>query len=194
MTERFRCNWEVPGDWGGLRFGYQVRRREQVSGWSSTYTKGDPLTTRYLDTQGIEPGVVYEYQVRALGITSRGEWSDAASAELVAPNPPESVTVAEDTTTAALDLVVGWSAPSAGATPTAYGVERSVEHGEWATVHTGGATTTEYTEIAAPGAHYCYRAWSANADGSSARVPLGGACVTAPLPTPTLTPTPTPTP
>ena len=187
-------HWEVPGYWGGQRSSYHIRRRQQGDGWDWTEVRNEPLHTRYLDTSGIEPGVAYEYQVRAIERVSVGEWSDVATAVLTAPNPPESLAVNEDTTTAALDLVVGWSAPSAGATPTGYGVERSVEHGEWATVHAGNASTTQYGESAAPGAHYCYRAWSANADGSSARVPLGGACITVPLPTPTLTPTPTPTP
>ena len=186
-------HWEVPGDWGGLRFGYQVRRREQGSGWNATYTKDDPLDTRILDTDRVAPGVAYEYQVRALGSISHGGWSEIAAASLETPDPPTAVVVSEDASTDASDLSVTWSAPVAGVTPTQYGIERSVEHGPWVTIHLSVASSAvRYVENAAPGAHYCYRVWSGNDHGTSVREPLGGACISVPFPTPTPVPEPTP--
>ena len=146
-----------------------------------------------LDNDGIEPGVVYEYQVRAVEHLTVGEWSEPAAAALQSPDPPANVVVAEDAATEALDLAITWSAAAAGETPTRYGVERSVEHGPWTTIHLLPATSAvKYVESASPSTFYCYRVRATNEHGSSAHSPRGGACVNVPPPTPTPVPEPTP--
>ena len=184
-------SWETPGDRGEF-VAYEIRRRQAGGGWTWTTAIGaEPFRARLLDEDGIEPGVVYEYQVRALGSISHGGWSEVAAASLETPGPPTAVVVSEDASTDASDLSVTWSAPVAGMTPTQYGIERSVEHGPWVTIHLSVASSAvRYVENAAPGAHYCYRVWSGNDHGTSAREPLGGACITVPTPTPVPEPTP----
>ncbi|MCY3939010.1 MAG: fibronectin type III domain-containing protein, partial [Chloroflexi bacterium] len=79
--------WTAPSDNGSGLTGYEVRYRKQDdTAWTDHGAVFSAQTTS-LNVPNLQPGVVYEVQVRAIGDDGAGEWSASGSAR--ANRPPK---------------------------------------------------------------------------------------------------------
>ena len=85
-------SWSVPVDTGtgGDITGYAILRRQAgATAWTDIVANTDSTDTSYTDTSTLAERATYDFAVRAINASGRGEWSQIASV-IINPNVPSS--------------------------------------------------------------------------------------------------------
>jgi len=168
--------WNAPaGDPENPITGYRVDYSENGSTWRSALGQGTAVT---YTIQNLTNGTRYSFRVSALTASGSGLASPVVSAPAgQAPTAPTNLKVVG----AQRQLVVSWSAPTAGGTISSYKVEyKTAAATVWSTVDNVTTTTTTISS-AEPAAVYSFRVYANGESGwSPASVVVTGSAIDVP--------------
>ena len=201
-TSSIDLTWTKPDDRGSAITGYQIQRRQKDVAVAAfmPVTTPNPLpfdnpaltgtsTISYTDTNGLAPGITYEYQVLAINTVGTSRSSNeldattmAAPGAPTAPAAPGTPTAVNTTDVLArkLSIELSWIEPdNGGRAITGYQIERRVGGGV-ATLITPSGTATSYTDSGGAfmggiggglrgGVTYEYQVFAINAPGPAGR-------------------------